>query len=227
VSRNAWIAKIAAGVVVNALFLAAFFWIAGDFGWGRGWAFVGVAVTGMGANALYLWRTNPEVLVHRARLGEGTKRWDVVLLTLFGLAYAGVLLLAPLDARYGWSDVPLALWPLGAAFFLSGIFVGGWAMRENRHFEKSVRIQTDRGHTVVNTGPYRLVRHPGYVGAILSFLLAPPLMLGSWWAFVPAAAAALVLVVRTVLEDRLLRAELEGYADYASRVRYRLVPGLW
>ena len=97
----------------------------------------------------------------------------------------------------------------------------------NPHFEKTVRIQTDRDHRLIDTGPYRIVRHPGYLGTILSFILSAPLLLGSWWAFVPAAASTASLIVRTALEDRTLRTELAGYEDYARRVRYRLAPGIW
>ena len=99
-------------------------------------------------------------------------------------------------------------------------------MGENPFFEKTVRIQSDRGHRVVDIGPYRLVRHPGYLG-FFGWILSTPLLLGSWWAFVPALLSIAGIVVRTALEDRTLKAELPGYADYAKRTRYRLVPGIW
>ena len=102
-----------------------------------------------------------------------------------------------------------------------------WAMLVNPHFEKVVRIQHELGHRVIDTGPYRFVRHPGYVGTIIGFILSMPFLLNSWWAFVPAALATVWMIVRTVMEDRVLRRELEGYEDYAKRVRYRLLPGVW
>jgi protein-S-isoprenylcysteine O-methyltransferase Ste14 len=107
------------------------------------------------------------------------------------------------------------------------VFLLTWAMAVNTHFEKTVRIQHDRGHRVIDSGPYRIVRHPGYLGAILGFTLAAPLLLGSWWSFVPAVAAVVCLIIRTSLEDRTLQNELDGYKDYAQNVRYRLLPGLW
>jgi protein-S-isoprenylcysteine O-methyltransferase Ste14 len=100
-------------------------------------------------------------------------------------------------------------------------------MLVNPHFEKTVRIQRDRSHKVIDAGPYRIVRHPGYACVIPGFVLCPPLVLGSWWSFVPALAAVIVLVIRTALEDRTLRNELPGYKEYAQRVRYRLLPGVW
>jgi protein-S-isoprenylcysteine O-methyltransferase Ste14 len=111
--------------------------------------------------------------------------------------------------------------------YLGGTAVVTWAMAVNTHFEKTVRIQSDRGHTVCDRGPYRWVRHPGYVGASLAFPLATPLLLGSAWAFVPAALCVAMLVLRTALEDRMLRAELEGYEAFAGKTRYRLLPGIW
>jgi protein-S-isoprenylcysteine O-methyltransferase Ste14 len=101
-----------------------------------------------------------------------------------------------------------------------------WSMVANAYFSLIVRIQADRSHQVVSSGPYRFVRHPGYLGSIL-FFLSTSLLLGSWWALIPGAAAALLIVIRTALEDRTLHAELPGYADYVERVRYRLLPGIW
>jgi protein-S-isoprenylcysteine O-methyltransferase Ste14 len=99
-------------------------------------------------------------------------------------------------------------------------------MVENRFFSGTVRIQTDREHVVVSGGPYRLVRHPGYAGSLLATICVP-VVLGSWWAWVPACVSVAALVVRTALEDRVLRRELDGYAAYAARTRHRLVPGVW
>jgi len=110
--------------------------------------------------------------------------------------------------------------------FIPGAALFTWSMAVNPFFEKTVRIQTERGHRVIDTGPYHVVRHPGYVG-FFGWSLSVPLLLGSWWAFLPAFAAAIGIVIRTALEDRTLRAELTGYEEYATRVRYRLIPGVW
>ncbi len=117
-------------------------------------------------------------------------------------------------------------WLLGVALFVPGWALVIWSMAVNPFFEKTVRIQTKRGHRVVDAGPYAYVRHPGYVG-FAAWMLSTPLMLGSAWAFVPALLAVIGFAIRTALEDRTLQAELPGYADYAARVRFRLVPGVW
>jgi len=132
-----------------------------------------------------------------------------------------------LDERFGWSAMPLAMWPVGGALYAGFLAVTTLAMIENTHFEKTARIQADREHKVIETGPYAVVRHPGYVGTILGFILTPPLLLGSWWAFLPAGGAALTLIARTALEDRMLRRELSGYEEYTRKVRFRLLPGIW
>ncbi|MDQ8757088.1 isoprenylcysteine carboxylmethyltransferase family protein [Sphingosinicella sp. LHD-64] len=142
-------------------------------------------------------------------------------------ALVAILPVGALDAGpVHWSTVPGWLVALGYAAMLAGIAVTAWAQAVNPFFEPGVRIQSERHHHVVDTGPYRLVRHPGYVAALLLFF-GMALALGSLWALVPAAIAAALLVLRTAWEDRLLQAELPGYADYARRVRGRLIPFLW
>jgi protein-S-isoprenylcysteine O-methyltransferase Ste14 len=135
--------------------------------------------------------------------------------------------LATLDAgRTGWSSVPLATVILGYILLGAGILLGTWAQAVNRFFEPGVRLQRERGQEVISSGPYAFVRHPGYVSAIMVFA-GLALSLASWWALIPAAWASAVLVVRTSWEDALLCSELDGYAAYTRRVRFRLVPGIW
>jgi protein-S-isoprenylcysteine O-methyltransferase Ste14 len=137
------------------------------------------------------------------------------------------LIVAGLDARYGWTEsLPLALHVLGILAFVVGFALFVWAMTANAHFATVARLRPEGEHAVCSSGPYRFVRHPGYSGAILQSL-GTPLLLGSLWALIPGVLAALLLVLRTVLEDRMLRAELTGYAGYARRVRYRLLPAVW
>lgn len=205
----------------------AVFWPAGTLDWPAGWAYLGIVATYFCINIAYVNRVNPEIIVRRMRFGAGTKRWDVVWFIVFTPLFIAVYVVAGLDAvRYEWSEMPGWLWPLGLALFLAGAWFFTWAIGVNPFFEKTVRIQTDHGHRVIDTGPYAYVRHPGYVG-FFGWTLGTPLLLGSWCALGPAVLASIAMMVRTALEDRTLREELEGYEAYAGRVRYRLVPGIW
>lgn len=219
--------KIVLGVIITAVFIWSFAVLAGRSDWIRGWAYVALLTCGQSLSSLYVWRKDPEVLRRRARIGKGTKTWDKLVLSLFAVAYLAVLVVAALDERYGWSAMSGWFWLLGAALYMFCAFMLAWAMSVNTYFEKTVRIQHDRAHKVIDSGPYRIVRHPGYLGTIFGFGLAGPLLLGSWWAFVPAAIAVASLVVRTALEDRMLKEELDGYESYAQTVRHRLLPGFW
>jgi protein-S-isoprenylcysteine O-methyltransferase Ste14 len=138
-----------------------------------------------------------------------------------------VMVVAGLDRRCGWSSiVPLPVQVLAALLVAGGYGFGVWAMLENRYFSSVARIQEDRGQQVVTTGPYRIVRHPGYAGMVL-VSMALPVMLNALWALVPALVLATSFALRTSLEDRMLKEESEGYTDYAERTRYRLIPGVW
>jgi protein-S-isoprenylcysteine O-methyltransferase Ste14 len=215
--------------IMGSLFTAAIlFGAAGRLDWVMGWVVVGVYLVWTIATALTVIPTNPEMLLERTRPKEGTKRWDVVLLGIVGVAEIAKYVVAGLDQRWGWSpQMPLALQLAGVVVaVLAYDVIIVWAMAVNAFFAQTVRIQDERGHTVATGGPYRYVRHPGYVGSILS-QIATPLILGSVWAFIPAGLAALLFVVRTALEDKTLLEELDGYRDYAAKVRYRLLPGVW
>jgi len=200
---------------------------AGRLDWLWGWVFVGLYLAGMAANAVLLLRHSPEVVAERSR-AEGMKAWDKVVGGAFGMLYfIGIPLVAGLDAGNGWTEAfPLALRLVGIAAFVLGFALVVWSMLANAHFATVVRVQADRGQTVCDAGPYCYVRHPGYVGALLHSL-GVPLILGSRWALIPGALAALFMVARTALEDKTLQAELPGYIGFAQKTRYRLVPGLW
>jgi protein-S-isoprenylcysteine O-methyltransferase Ste14 len=192
-----------------------------------GWVYVGVLVANQVLTALILIPSSPELLVERGR-SEGTRDLDRVLAGVMALyGPVATLIVAGLGRRNGWSPaMPLAL-QLGAlAVAVLGALLTIWAMASNRFFYGTLRVEPDRGHTVASTGPYRALRHPGYAGAIV-FQLATPILLGSLWALIPAALTAAAIVVRTALEDVVLQDRLDGYRDYAARVRYRLVPGIW
>jgi protein-S-isoprenylcysteine O-methyltransferase Ste14 len=209
-------------------FVLGLFLPAGTWMWTRGWLFVFVIVVASILSTLYLRRVNPDVIAARVNRRKGTKRWDLLLAVSFGLpTILAIPIVAALDdGRYHW--LPVSWWGcvLGYALLIIGMVGLTWAESVNKFFEPSVRIQTDRGHRVIDTGPYALVRHPGYVSAFLAYI-GMPLALGSLWALIPAVLACLLLVLRTIWEDQTLQAELPGYKEYAQRVRYRLVPGLW
>ncbi len=219
--------KILVAVAMTLLFISIWFWLAGGLNWFRGWAFIGLLIVGQTLSTVYIGRKDPELLRRRAQIGQGTKTWDLVLLTIFGLTYLAILIVAALDAQHHWSKMTLWLWLIGAGLHVFFVVVITWAMAVNTHFEKTVRIQSDRHHRVIESGPYRIVRHPGYIAIILGLILATPLLLGSWWAFIPAILAMVCLIIRTILEDRTLRQELSGYEAYTKKVPYRLLPGFW
>lgn len=210
------------------VFIALFMFLpAGTWAWPKGWLFVLVLLGVISAVFLVLHRVNPEVIVARSRIHEGTKRWDKILLCVYFPAMLAVIVVAALDdGRFRWSPVPWWICGVGYALLLAGIGIVTWAEGVNKFFEVTVRIQTERGHSVIDTGPYAIARHPGYVGGILH-AIGMALSLGSLWALVPASVASMVLFIRTQWEDQTLREELNGYTEYAMRVRYKLIPGVW
>jgi len=210
-------------VVLGALL----FFLAGRLDWVMAWGWLGLLAVCLTINLVVLWRVNPEVIDERIHVRKGVKGWDKVLSPITGVFAVGTLLVAGLNQRFGWRpEVALWLQIAAVAPVLLGDLLFLWAMAVNKFFSKFIRIQEERGHHVVTAGPYQYVRHPGYVGWILLWS-GMTLMLGSLWAFVPTGAAMILLIVRTALEERMLKAELAGYTEYAERVRYRLLPGIW
>ena len=197
--------------------------------WWEAWVYAAIGIGGFAASRLLAARRHPDLLAERARFlqHEDAKSWDKILSPLVGLGGGLIPLVVGLDARFGWSptfSLPVKI--LALAVILAGYVLASYALMENRFFSGMVRIQTERGHRVVSSGPYSWMRHPGYSGALLTYL-ATPLFLDSAWAYVPVLFMTVVLVIRTNLEDTTLQAELEGYRDYAQRTRYRLLPGIW
>ena len=186
----------------------------------RAWLFVAMMLAWMLANSLLVAVKNPELLNQRGpvKKKKDAKSWDRRLVAVFGVFsfYLPPIVMGLDVGRYGWSNLGLWATILGTLLFSLGWLIITWAMIVNTHFEVTVRIQTDRGHKVVSTGPYAIVRHPGYVGASL-WALGCPLVVGSAYGLIPAALAVLTLIVRTSREDRTLQAELPGYADYAQK----------
>jgi protein-S-isoprenylcysteine O-methyltransferase Ste14 len=200
---------------------------AGTLAWLRGWLFFFVMVGTTTLVTLYLRRINPEVIAARINPHKGTKQWDRFLMAIFYPTVMAIPAVAALDdGRFHWFPVPWWVCGMGYVLLLAGLAGMTWAESVNRFFEPTVRIQTDRGHQVIDDGPYAIIRHPGYVFGSL-FFIGMPLALGSLWAWIPAVLACVVLVLRTILEDRTLRNELAGYEEYTQRVRHKLVPGVW
>jgi protein-S-isoprenylcysteine O-methyltransferase Ste14 len=209
------------GTLVQAALLFA---TAGRLDWGLAWAYLAVYFC---CSIYSLRSTDTELAAERTRVKANVKTWDKVLTTVLAPLIFALPVVIGLDQRNGWSpEMPLWLALVGLGLVALSWLLIDWAVRVNRFFARFVRIQHDRGQVVISDGPYRFVRHPGYVGTLLQ-VLAIPLALGSLWGLVPAGLAALLVLLRTALEDRMLQAELPGYREYATRVHYRLIPGVW
>jgi protein-S-isoprenylcysteine O-methyltransferase Ste14 len=197
--------------------------------WWEAWVYAFLNIFGFAVSRMLAGLRHPDLLSERARFMRhaDTLPWDRVLVTLLGLGGGLLPLTAGLDARLGWSSgfvLPVKLAAL--VVILAGYALASYALIENRYFSGVVRIQSDRNHRVVSSGPYRWIRHPGYAGALLSYL-GTPVFLDATTAFLPAAILLILIVIRTYLEDRTLRKRLEGYREYAEQVRCRLLPGVW
>jgi len=217
-------------LIVVLLMPAVLFIAAGRLNWVMGWVYSGVVLALTVVSRIAMLRAAPELLVERARFDEAedAKSWDRPLVPLVAIYLPLVgLIIAGLDNRLGWSpELPLWLQIVGLIFVALGTLLGTWAMVVNRFFSAVVRIQKDRGHTVVTSGPYRFVRHPAYLGGLVT-AFASAVALDSLWTLIPAGLTALLYIVRTALEDKTLCEELPGYAEYAQQARYRLLPGIW
>jgi len=199
----------------------------GRLDWPWAWIFLGIYLLSMAVNSAFLLHTNPEIVAERGQ-AKLTRDWDKIISSLWALAqFLLIPLIAGLDFRFGWTaGFAVAAHIVGGTAFAAGLGLFGWAMITNAYFSTAVLIQSDRGQTVCKTGPYHIVRHPGYTGTLLQSL-GMPLLLGSWWTLAPGVAAAILMTLRTWFEDRTLQAELAGYPDFVREVRYRLIPGIW
>ena len=198
--------------------------------WWPAWVFGAIfLVTGIGGR-IWAEQRHPGLSAERQDIDKmkQAKSWDRILAPLMAFTVIfPLVIVAGLDHRFGWSTA-MSGWLVltGLLLVLLGYAFAAWALAENRFFSSVVRIQTDRGHSVCDTGPYRVVRHPGYAGVVVA-MLGMILALESLWTTIPALLALIITLVRTALEDRTLRDELPGYADYGRRVRYRLAPGIY
>ena len=218
--------QLAALIVV---FAAILFGAAGTWRWPSGWAFLVLFVAVSLALSLWLAVTDPALLAERMRspVQKDQKPWDRVFLLHLVVVYVAWLAVMALDARrFSWSHAPLWIQVVGALLIVASYLGIAWVFQTNSFAAPVIKIQAERKQTVISTGPYAIVRHPMYAFAIWQFV-GMPLMLGSWWglAFVPPIVAA--VAIRTLGEEKMLRAELDGYDAYARRVRWRYAPGLW
>jgi protein-S-isoprenylcysteine O-methyltransferase Ste14 len=208
--------------IVLAILLIA----AGTFTWTNAWVFFVIFLIFQLAYVGILGKTNPQLLTMRSKIQKGTKRFDKVLLAFYFSTALVLMIIAGLDVRYAWSTMASGFIFLGIVLYIVAYGLVLWAMIVNPHFEGTVRIQEERHHTVCSSGPYKFVRHPGYVGMILGGY-SISFILGSWWGLVPACLMTVLAVIRTRLEDQTLHQELPGYKEYSQRTRYRLVPFVW
>lgn len=220
-------AMLTYAVSLPAGLLLLVFWPAGSIAWLPGWIFVIVMAAALSLSALWIAKANPVIYRARSRIQPGTERWDRRLLAVLLPLVALSIPVATFDAgRAHWSQVPGWVILIGYALILAGVAGTAWAQVVNPFFEPGVRLQTERGQHVIDGGPYRIVRHPGYLFGLMIFI-GMPLALGSYWGLVPTALGTVLLLVRTAREDRLLQENLAGYSDYARRVRYRILPRVW
>jgi len=219
-----WVFRETFGVILVAILL---FFAAGTLDWIWGWVLVILYAVWTLVNGLIIGRFNPELLVERATRQKDGKNKDNILLSLIGILTLAKYLLAGFDFRYEWS-APISLWIHFFGFFVAsfGFLLVSWSMFVNAYFSLETRLQSDRNQQVVTSGPYHYVRHPGYTGTIL-FEVFNPLLLGSWWAFIPTSLILILIVIRTIREDNLLMGSLDGYHEYAKIVNFRLFPGIW
>jgi len=197
--------------------------------WWEAWTYAGISILGFAISRMLAAQRHPDILSERAKFlqHEDAKPFDKILSPLVGLGGGIIPIIAGLDELFQWSPgFSPTVKIISLIIILAGYTLASYALIENRFFSGMVRIQTDRGHEVVSGGPYHWVRHPGYAGSLITYPVIP-LLLDSEWTFIPAILLIIILVIRTYLEDKTLQKELPGYADYAKKVRYRLVPGVW
>jgi protein-S-isoprenylcysteine O-methyltransferase Ste14 len=221
--------KMFVGFLVTLLTSAALiFGGAGRLNWTLGWIFAIAWIVPKLVFLVLLRWLDPDLLVERATRHKNTQRYDRIILPIYFVFAFGTFIVAGLDGgRFRWSgDVSTTLIVAAYIIYLLGNSLAGWAINSNPFFSAESRIQIDRAQKVASTGPYRFIRHPAYSAAFLLWVTTG-LMLESWWAVIPGLLAGLMMIIRTVLEDRMLQTELPGYADYARQVRYRLFPGIW
>jgi len=209
------------------VFIAVTFITAGRLDYWQGWIFNGLNIFFLLITYIVL-RNRKDLIKERLQPGKGMKRWDRVYYTVSTPIFFAMLILSVLDAgRFHWKPtISFLLIIIGILMYSIGQIIVLWAKKANAYFSSVVRIQSERKQTVCSNGPYRYVRHPGYVGGFIQ-TIATPFVLGSFWGLLPAGIIIVMILCRTYLEDTTLKAELTGYTNYTKKVRYRLVPFIW
>lgn len=225
--KKTFLKVILQGILSLMAMLALMLLAAGRWDYWQGWL-LGGTTFGLMIIGLILFRNRLELIQERIRPGPGTKWWDKIFYVLYLPMNFAVFLVGSLNSgRYHWSGkMPIYVYGIGYFILLLSHFFTRWCMLVNKFFSSTVRIQMDRSQEVVSSGPYQYIRHPGYLGGIF-LILSFAFVLGSLWALIPSSFAVLLLLLRTYLEDITLQKELTGYADYAKKVRFRLLPGIW
>ncbi len=203
--------------------------LSGKSTWWQAWVYAVFQILAFVVSRVLAERKNPGIVKERSNYlnQKGTKSWDKVLSPLTAFGFILVAITAGLDSRFHWSKAfGLSINLIALLLLIASIVFSSWALIVNSFFSGVVRIQKERGHHVISEGPYRIVRHPGYAGAGISYF-ATPFLLDSRWAIIPAVIIFAILVIRTSLEDATLQKELKGYREYTRKVRYRLFPGIW
>ncbi|NPV41149.1 MAG: isoprenylcysteine carboxylmethyltransferase family protein [Anaerolineae bacterium] len=203
--------------------------LSGRWDWWEAWVYALICIAGFVVSRLLVARKNPDLIAERGKFlkNENTQPWDKILAPLVGLGGNLIPLVVGLEAYYG--QVHIFSWIpkiVSLILFLAGFAWSSWALVENRFFSGTVRVQSERGHQVVSSGPYHFMRHPGYAGALLAYLTVP-VFLDSVWTLIPAGLLTVLIFIRTRLEDDFLQDQLPGYKEYAQKVHYRLLPGIW
>lgn len=214
-------------LITSIVFSVILFLSAGTFDYFQGWIFFGTNII---TSLMNFWsvRNDAELIAERSKIRAGAKSWDKKILGLSGFMYLSYLIISGLDSgRYHWSpDFHPSLYALGFIITILGQVLFLTAKKENRFFSSVVRIQTERGHVVCDTGVYKIVRHPGYSGMMIS-LFALPLITGSVWSIIPTVISIILIFLRTHLEDETLKNELPGYIEYTRTTKQRLIPKIW
>lgn len=228
-NKLSMILKLLLGQTVGwfVLFGLALFLPAGTLAWPAAWVFLGMFFTFFLGTNIWLFRHNPALLQERAHLAmPDQKGWDRVFFPLLLVEPFFWLACTGFDRRWRWSAMPLGLQALGGLLLLVSFYLLFLTFRENSYLSTVVRIQEERGHNVISSGPYHYVRHPMYAGFLI-FALGATLLLGSWYGLLPGLGLVLLVARRAVLEERVLRQELDGYSAYMRQVPYRMIPGVW